>query len=250
MRKTITLVALLAALFGGLWLFMYKRKEIMTVVNEKVAEAKGFDKARTPQQAIDFFKKAIQERDYETAARYCTPKYAEQLRKCAKGATKLGKKIDDVRVALDKRGLASDTTRIALELIEPFPPDFETLDVQYKEGDDKAVATIGERITDDLEKGRKVLQWRFDMYFCRALAKSLGNPWRIGLKREGEGENKEWKLDIPVDGALIRSVDRFNKKHMDYYNALDVVDQDIKNDATTRFDVEGRMKGELEKCLD
>jgi hypothetical protein len=249
MRKMITLLALVAVIIGGLWLGLTKRKEIGNLAKEKILEAKGYEKAKTPQEAIDYFHRAIKERDYDTAARYCTADYAEQLKKGAEAANKLGKKIDDVRTALNNRGLNSDVSRAALALLEPFPPDFEVLELK-KNGDAKAVAVIQETAVEDSGKGSKVLQWRFDLVFCRALAQGLGNPATIPLKLEGEGENMQWKIDIPVTGPMRTSVDRLNKKYMDYYNALNVVDQDVKTDATTKYDAEGRLKRELEKCLE
>jgi hypothetical protein len=252
MRKTITFVAILILVAVAGFLALFKRDLIVSLFKKTYAEARGYEPARSPQQAIDLFKKAMKERDYEIAAEYCTADYAEQLRKGATEARELAKKIDDLRVALEKRGLASNTTTDALLLLEPFPHDFELVDLKYKDGDEKATALLKENVDADINRVTHIAEWQFvkqDPDVCKAFTRSLrGNPCLVNLKRQGTGDAQVWKLDIPVNGQLRRSVDQLKKKYKDYVNALDVMDHEIKVEATAKVDVERRLKEELDKA--
>src|SRR4051812_10835522 len=52
---------------------------------------------------VDFFKKAIKAHDFETAATYCGPEYAEQLRKAAPAAKPLAEEIDNLNYKMAKQ---------------------------------------------------------------------------------------------------------------------------------------------------
>jgi hypothetical protein len=248
MRKTVTFVAIVLLVALVAYLGLFQRNTIIALFKQKYAEARGYKPAQTPDEALEYFRSAIKDRDYETAAKYCGPEFEEQMRKAAPAAQALGKKIDDFREALNKRSLASDNTRLALALLEPFPPDFEILEVK-KQGDDKAIAVIGERADKEFKTPPHTRDWNMDWVFCRALTKSLPvSPMKVELRREGDGDRKQWKIYFPVTPALHQGVDRLREKHKDYINALDKLDQEIKVEATTKADVDARMRTELENA--
>ena len=69
MRLT-SLIILLALVGGGIYVVFY------TDLLKKGQEAiQGYHDAKTPQEAMDLFRKAIQSRKYDTAARYVTNAY-------------------------------------------------------------------------------------------------------------------------------------------------------------------------------
>src|SRR6266404_4690166 len=75
---------------------------LMPGVKEKVDKAKlaatGYGPAEKPLECLDRFRKAIEERKYDVAAdEYLTGPYAEQMKKAAEAAEKLGKAIDDLQ---------------------------------------------------------------------------------------------------------------------------------------------------------
>ena len=73
MRRYITMGVVVLILVVAVYIAAFKRGAVARLVN-------GYKAADTPQVAADMFKKAIQAREYEYAADYCTQPYAEQLR--------------------------------------------------------------------------------------------------------------------------------------------------------------------------
>src|SRR5437879_12435811 len=108
MRNFAVMIALLVIVGGGLYIALFKRDWFSKTVSDVTREAKGYTAAQTPQEAIDKFRDAIKSRDYESAATYCGPEYAEQMRKGAKAAKELGEGIDDLLHAMDKHGVTQD----------------------------------------------------------------------------------------------------------------------------------------------
>src|SRR5262245_6689654 len=90
MRLT-SLLVLLAIVGGGIYVVFFtdwlkKGEDIL----------KGYHDAKSPQEAMDLFRKAIQARQYETAAKYCTKEYAEQLKRGHAAARDMGTAIDSL----------------------------------------------------------------------------------------------------------------------------------------------------------
>src|SRR6476620_3081428 len=93
MRRMMTIVALLAVVGIGGFLFMFKRE----AMQELVAGGRGYPKAKTAQECVDLFQKALKDRKYDMAGRYCTKDYAEQLKRGNDAAQELGIAIDDLK---------------------------------------------------------------------------------------------------------------------------------------------------------
>ena len=81
MRRYITMGVVVLILVVGIYIAAFKRGAVARLVS-------GYKSADTPQVAADMFKKAIQAREYEYAADYCTQPYAEQLRRGASSSRK------------------------------------------------------------------------------------------------------------------------------------------------------------------
>src|SRR5206468_1809857 len=107
-------------------------------------QARGYGPAKSPTEAIDFFKKAIKAHDFETAATYCGPEYAEQLRKAAPAAKPLAEEIDNLNYKMEERKILSEQAKLILALLEPFPTNIEMV-VGKGPSATKAVAKIAEQ---------------------------------------------------------------------------------------------------------
>src|SRR5439155_2898781 len=98
------------------------------VLSELARGVKGYGLAKTPDEALERYKKALEERNYEMAARYIDDDYAVQLRKQAKIAGRLGKAIDNFRSTAKDRSLINDKVELMLARIELFPKTISVKD--------------------------------------------------------------------------------------------------------------------------
>lgn len=87
-------------------------------------DIRGFPNAKSASQAADLFAKAVKERDYKTAAKYCTKAYAEQLIKGHDKGKAVGEAIDDLKSRMEQSGVSTDETKLVLFLIDPLPKAF------------------------------------------------------------------------------------------------------------------------------
>jgi hypothetical protein len=214
-RKNVTLIALLVVVLGGGFLYVFKRDAVLGLLGM----ARGHGPAKTPDEAVQKFQKAVKDRDYATAAEYCAGGYGEQFQRSADAMAKLGKAIDSVVYNADKRDIRlTDKARGLLLQIEPFPASFEIAEVK-QQGDNQAMAT--------LQQGN----WRT----------------KVELKPEGEGAKRSWKLVLPTPTWLRGKVDHLIDKHKDYAKALEKVSDQIKSkEITTKDDLEQKLDSELQ----
>ena len=214
------------------------------MVKKQMRSFKGFGPAQTPNEALDKFKNAIKERDYETASVFCTGEYAEFMLKGSKAAQKLGKAIDELVDNLETTGVKSTKARLTLSQLEPFPLDFKVIDVKNV-GEDRAVARLGAAVDGKLFgfNSAEELIRNVDNDMLRSL---VPLPWdgAVDLVRDGQGD-KSWKLSFPVTPRLRTSVDKLVNNYSNYVRALDKVKYEVKHDAATKGDVESRLETEL-----
>jgi len=245
MRKLIVQLAVVATIVLIGFLALFKRDAVKSLFSQLKDEVTGFTPAKTPDEALDKFRKAIKQREYETAARYCAGPYAEQMRKAATAARELGKAIDHMMEAIEKRDLsASDRTKLALLFLEPFPPGFEYV-IEKQTSDDKAYAKLSASSTVAF----KTTDYRFEVWNLdqRVLgALWFGIPERVELRQEGKGNDKDWKIHFPVSERMQKAVLRLIDKYKDYKAALNKVSTGIRTDAVTKDDVDNSVKKELE----
>lgn len=222
MRKTLVQFALLLIIGTVAYLAIFKRDEVMGLFNKVKQQAKGYKEAKTANEAMDYFNKALENRDYESAADYLTGDYAVQFRKIAPKASKLAKAIDDFKSAMTEHNIKSDKALVKLGALEPFPKQLKVIDVKTK--GDKAEATVVP------ENG---------------VRKAAAGPQQImPLQRD----NDQWKLAPPLTPAHRTNFDHIDKYGQDYVNALNVVKNRMKTDATTKENVFNDLKEELDKA--
>jgi hypothetical protein len=244
MRRTIIQVSLILTVVLAGYLGLFQREFVKGWFGKITRQAKGYGPAATPREAVDKFRDAIRDRDYETAATYCGGDYAELMRKSATAASSLGKTIDSLRDNMEEFGVKSDRCRLVLALLEPFPIDFKVTEVK-EQGEERAYATLVEEGGAPFHIERYE-SWNIDPLMIRSLAKGI--PLQVELRREGSGSDKCWKIWFPVTPALNLSVDQMREKYQNYVRAMKKVIYEVKNDPVTKSDVEARLKTELESA--
>src|SRR5207253_2199440 len=90
------------------------------------AGAKGYTAAKTPAEAMDKFREAIQNREYKIAGdKYCTKAYAEILSRCHKDASEVGTDHDRIREYAKNKGLMTDKLLFLMHSMDPYPKNFK-----------------------------------------------------------------------------------------------------------------------------
>ncbi len=105
---------------------------------ERQAELAKYQPAKTPEEAAQNFMKAIQNRDYEAAAKYVTTVstdqsikkdyYAEKLRRNHKAVSAMAKKIDELKKVMVEKNLKAPLSWHLLLALDPFPTDFKIVE--------------------------------------------------------------------------------------------------------------------------
>jgi hypothetical protein len=224
MRKTLVQLALLGIIGGVAYLAIFKRDEVMALFNKAKKQAQGYKEAKTPEEATQYLNKALEDRDYEAASDYLTGEFAVQLRKVAPKASKLAKAIDDFKDAMGQHNIKSDKVTVMLFAIEPFAKKLKVIDVK-KKGDNDAVAVVVP------ESG--------------VLNAPSGPQSPLALKRE----NDQWKLVLPFEPKTRATFDVIEKHGQDYVNAINVVKNRMKADATTKENVAKDLEEELKNAV-
>jgi hypothetical protein len=245
MIRLVVFVLLVGAIGFGAYMFLFRKAEATRTV-------KGYKKAETPQIAADMFKRAVEKREYDMAAFYCTTGFAEQLNRGAAAGSKLATQIDNLTYQMKERSLMRDEVKNVLYLLDPFPKELQI--TVAKESGDTAEATLvfsGPGLSgDNPSAGTWALKPEMFLVFVRSMKFKTPNTVLVPMKKV-PGEKKddfEWKFDFPVDNSLQLRVGYLNDKHMNYVNPLEIVTQEVKNDPATRENVTNRLKTLLEQA--
>jgi hypothetical protein len=246
MRKFVVMVALLAVVVLGGYLYFFKKGDVTKLVRSGVQQAKGYTPAATPDEAITGFRKAIKGRDYDVAADvYLAGDYAEQMRKGAAAAHDLGGAIDDLLHAMDVKGYDSDKVKVLMKQMEPFPLDIEFANLR-RDGD-RATAVLVETTTIQLKGDASYYVSSIDASFFRAMAK-FPQQTPVELKPEGPSKEKAWRIYLPLTDQTRYSVNRLNERYKTYVKALEKVKYDVQHEPMSKADFEERVRTELDKC--
>jgi hypothetical protein len=219
MRKAFFQITFFGLLLGGAYVALFERDWAMSLWGKVKRQVKGYKKAETPEQAMEFFNKALAARDFEAAADYVSGDYGAKLRGVAGKAEGLAKAIDDFGTAMEKHNVESLRARQLLAAREPFPKRYEVVKID-KKGDGEAVASV------------KVYS---------GLARDFVGVAVLPLKKDGD----QWKLALPLTPAERDRFAAIAKHARDYVNAINVVKNRMKTDATTKSDVEKDLAEEL-----
>jgi hypothetical protein len=190
------------------------------VLSEFAYGIKGYGLAKTPDEALERFNKALEARNYNMATRYLDGECQTQMRKQAKVAERLAKAIDNFRNAAKDRGLNPPEVELMLASVEPFPSRISTKEV--KTSGDTATAFIA----------------------AESSARAFPRTGQIYPLKKVDGY---WRIELPLDPGSRTIFDDLDRYGQGYANALDVVKNRMKSDATTKENVRGDLKTEFEQ---
>jgi len=247
----VILVVTFAAYLGVAW---YVRDVRAGPVNGWIRSAKGFGPAKSPEDALDKFRQAIEKRDYDAAAQYLGGDYREWFDKALEDAESLAREIDNLKAAMKKHGVKSDRGLFVLFALDPFPGGFK-YDVAKGSGDSIA-ATINWK--DELlnHQSQAIQGWQVDNRAWNALLPFALDtrsavPLQVTVKKESNGT---WLIHFPVSSGttanarhLRETVDFLRKNGSNFKNALQGLKNDVKNEPQTKENFESALKTKLEQ---
>jgi len=247
---------ILVAIVGGIgFVLIFKRDWLFKTVEEGSRLAKGYKPAQTPAEAMDYFVKAVKNRDYKTAATYCTKgDYAEQLNKAGDSAASVGKLIDEVVAYMKNKGLKTDKSMFLLYKLDLFPSNFEVKEAPKKIDDSKysglyELKDLGVKLPNVLNEMKNIdLQM-----FSNALGASLfSNPLgiaKVEIVQEGKDDDKSWKLNVPVLPGQVQLIGHFVDHAPTYVTGLKGFLKEVNNDRyTSPRDFENEVINVLQKA--
>jgi len=214
--RSLLIVLILAG--GVVVAFVFFGGAIAYWAYEGWAAARGYTAAKTPQEAMDKFRDAIQKRDYKDAARYTTKSYGELLKRAHPAASELGAEMDRIRNFAKDKGFVTDKLVVAFHKLDPFPKNFKSAEAP-KEKDGKA---YGRYVWEDLPlKNQSALldnevKNLDPAMFNNILARNTVFVLPIELVKEGD----EWKLNVPVTPDWETAVSVFLDRNKSYHTAL------------------------------
>ena len=251
MVRVIVIAVVLAAVGGGIYFVVKNKGNVKDAVEEVkkdaqdarkgaghiVDEARGYPDAKTPKEAADLFTKAIKERKYKTAAKYCTAKYGELLTDGDAAGNKLGEAIDNLSGQMTLRNVMNDEMKTVLYVFDPFNKAI-TITVG-NESEKEALATLVPNLPTLTGQSNPFTNWKIDPSFWGAFT---GGPLVVPLKVKLVKEGDVWKFDFPNTVAVQVGVARLKDRHNVYVQKMETISKEIKNDADTKENVLRRMK--------
>ena len=246
MRKFIVGGAAFLVVAGVAFLGLFRRDAVVSLFAQGKLAVQGYSPAHTPDEALDSFRRAIKERNYEAAELYLGGDYSEQFHKGAKNGQNLGAAIDNLLNAMETTGTKSDKVKLVLRLLDPFPANLKVLEVKPS-GDKAATAVLAEESGSALQITGGFQDWQVDPRMLRSLCRSVPVTGVVELRKEGDGNNGQWKIYLPVTPELRVCVDYLHDNGSNYVNAINRVKEDLKNDATTKESLENALKKALEE---
>jgi len=236
-KRLILIAVVLVVLLVGAFVAIFMRAEAMRKVQ-------GYSNADTPQEAADMFKKAIQNRDYEYAADYTTPAYAEQMKRGGDAGKEFAVALDNLIYQMNERSLIRDETKLVFASLDPFPKDFTIVLAKVTEETAEATITFAAPVLRGKEPNSGEWKLRSEMFNVFLTSLRFKNPSTcvVGMKKDAKG----WKFDFPSDAALQLRVGHMNEKYKNYVNPFEMVTQEVKNDPNTKENATARLKELLE----
>jgi hypothetical protein len=234
-RRIVTIAGFAVVFVIGGYLSLFKREAVADMADS----ARGYPKAKSPQECVDLFKKAVAARRYDKAARYCTREYADQLTRSADAARAVGEAIDDLTVRLNQDGISTCELDLVLFYHDPLPARL-TVTVRSA-GESEATAALG--VSEPRLRTYYPSTWEIDLRFAKALYAYVPGTVRL-VKQDGY-----WKLDVPVTPEQRVQVDTLIANHKDYVNAFKKAAEEVRTDRTTKLEVEKRLKELLGEAI-
>jgi hypothetical protein len=240
------LIVLVVAVLGTAGVFLFVPGLRPGFVQTWFNKARGFTPAKSPNDALDKFKLALEKRDYQAASLYVSGDYKEWFDKGRSDAEAITTEIDNLRAAMKSNGVKSDKGDLALFMLEPFPATFK---YDVKESADSATATLNWNEEISRFAGQNLQGWTVDNRAWNSLLPRITTfgPIQVTLKKESDGA---WRIQIPVqigNRQVKDTVDYLRKNGSNYKNALQSVKNEVKNNPTTKENFESALKTKLEE---
>jgi hypothetical protein len=229
MRVT-SLLIILVLIAGIVYVAVFQWDWVMGLFQKGKRTLEGYRPAKTPNEALDQFFKAIDKRDYATAAGYCTGDYAEYLAKAHDAARAVGNEIDSVRGFLKDKGLITDKAEALLLLLDPFPRKFRPAEVKTDKKSQKTFGILHADIdlTQLLQAAPDVPRMDVKVFQCVLLAPAF-RQLAVELVAEGS-EEQQWKLNVPLVPAQRDAINHFINVHRTYVTALSNLVHSLRQD--------------------
>jgi hypothetical protein len=247
----VLLVVVFVGLLAAAGTFTFVPSTRPNFVKKWFRTASGFTPAKTPEDALDKFKRALEKRDFETASLYCSGDYKEWIEKGKDDAKMLATAIDDLRHAMKMNGVKSDLAEYVLLFLEPFPANFKVTGVKKSSSEDKAVARLDWREELSSHEGgfNAGATWKVDNRIWNSLLPRVitNDPIDVALVQEKDGT---WTIQIPVQSGerhLRHTVEYLRKNGSNFKNALNELKSDVKNSAPTKENFESSLRVKLEE---
>jgi hypothetical protein len=195
--------------------------------------ARGYRLADSPEQAVASFQRALQERDYRTAALYCSRDYSDHLEQAAEKARRLGEAIDNLRYRLKSRNVRSDPIDVILFWLDPFPAGFTARDFEEDEGDGRWTAILSWEADERRYRDALlwVTNWGLDPTIHHALLPCRLLPEISQLKVEVRQDDDEaWRIVFPIEMEGARHVQASVARLQEAGNRFRDMLTTIKND--------------------
>ncbi len=240
-----SLIILIAVVGGLAYLFVFQRDWIFRKGQEASELAAGYTAAQTPAEAMEQFRKAIQERKYSTAAKYCSGDYAQQLAKAHDAAAALAGLIDSLHSWMDGRSYKTDRAVTALFFLDPFPKNFKIKDVPKKDGEDRAFSHFEVEPISGVQGnlGNDTGQLDPNMFRNCLVNPIMFSPGKLELVREGDSS---WKLKIPLYTGQAQLIAHLKDNYKRYETDLSRFLSEVTNQ---RFESRDAFAKELVQVL-
>jgi hypothetical protein len=181
----------------------------------------GFGPATTPEQAMEKFRDAIQQRKYRWAANYCTKDYAAILVKADGPASRIGDMIDKIREYMLNNKLQTDQSILLLYYLDPFPGNFKVQGAVKQVNDHEATGVFAWEQVAGLSGGNVVLNASTLSNLDGKMYRSSLTPGQMSgsaIKIVKDGEH--WKLSIDTPATLLDSSRYFVDRSPAYESEL------------------------------
>jgi hypothetical protein len=250
MRVT-SLLILVALIGGAAYIWFFQHDWLMGLLRRGQNIAEGYKPARSPSEAMEQFRKAVKDRNYQAAALYCTGDYAKELERNHKAARSIGQDIDKLLKLMESKNLDSTNSKALLYYLDPFPPNWKVSVEPKKKGDDKAVGGMFAAEESIPQRDPKLfLQPKLDPRLFDNVLLPRFPKGVVEVTREGSGDDAQWKLNIPLHPKQPEAIRLFRDKEKRIQECLTGLIDDARRGVYERKEqFESHMKSKLENAL-
>jgi hypothetical protein len=243
MRVLHLILLILVLALVGLSVMAYFDAAPIPALNEMAWSVKGYGPARSAEDAVARFNKALGKRDYVAASRYLTgDEYQRQLRKVAKVGAKLSESVANFRHTASTRGIESDKIERLLLLVDPFPKSMTVEKAYPSEGGDFVAMDVREEYESKRDPNTRRIQ-----------VKKVDERWLLDFKIDQESV-VVFSMDksdnvAPVLVTRRQHLDNIEKYGQNLANAVNLIKSGIKTDASVKNNVYDDLKKELQDAM-